>query len=363
VTVLAVGCGDTAPPRASSAPVTGSSATAAPTQMPAKAPSAIRFTVVASGDFLIHQPVWDRALALGGGRRYDFAPLFRAIRPIIRAADLAICHVETPLQRGAPQGYPVFRTPPDLARAIKSTGWDVCSTASNHTLDLGQGGIDSTIRTLNHAGLRHAGSYRSAAARLRPTIVTVKGVRVAFLSYTQVSNGQIAPHPWSVNVADAHRILAAARRARAKGAQVVIVGIHWGDEYVSRPSAAQVALARRLTLSPNITAIVGQHVHVVQPTRRVHGKVVVYGEGNLVSNQDASCCPTPTQDGIIARLTFEVRGDRAHVIGVRAIPTWVRHPDYLVLPVRRALRYDRADRAALLASLRRTRSVLGRYAG
>src|SRR3954454_15909214 len=130
--LVAVGCGDGSPRAATAPPVTGSSATAAPTRVAAKPPQAIRFTVVASGDFLIHQPVWDRALALGGGRRYDFRPMFRAVRPIVRAADLAICHVETPLQPGAPQGYPVFRTPPDLARGIKSTGWDVCSTASNH---------------------------------------------------------------------------------------------------------------------------------------------------------------------------------------------------------------------------------------
>jgi len=292
----------------------------------------VRLTVVATGDFLIHQPVWDRALALGGGH-YDFRPMFRRIRPIIRRADLAICHIETPLAPGAPQGYPVFRTPPALARAVKATGWDVCSTASNHTLDLGQGGISSTIRVLDRAGLRHAGSYRSAAARRRTTMLRVKGVRVAFLSYTQVSNGQVQPHPWSVNRAEPGLILADARRARRRGAQVVIVNLHWGDEFVARPSPAQVALARRLTRSPAITAIVGQHVHVVQPIRWLHGKPVVYGEGNLISNQTAACCPAASQRGIIARLTIVVRGAHSRVTRVRAIPTIVRHPDFTVLPL------------------------------
>jgi poly-gamma-glutamate synthesis protein (capsule biosynthesis protein) len=138
----------------------------------------------------------------------------------------------------------------------------------------------------------------------------------------------------------------------------VLVNLHWGDEYASAPSAAQRALARRLTRSPAITAIVGQHVHVVQPIRRVNGKVVVYGEGNLVSNQTVECCPAASQDGIVALLTVEVRGDRARVTRARAIPTWVRHPDYTVLPVRRALRGGWADRAQLRASLRRTRAAL-----
>jgi poly-gamma-glutamate synthesis protein (capsule biosynthesis protein) len=299
---------------------------------PAEPPRPVRLTVVATGDFLIHQPVWDRALALGGGH-YDFRPMFRRIRPIIRRADLALCHIETPLAHGAPQGYPVFRTPPALARAVRATGWDVCSTASNHTLDLGQGGIDSTIRALNRAGLRHAGSWRSAAAARRTTMVTVKGVRVAFLSYTQVSNGQLQPHPWSVGLARPRRILADASRARRRGARVVIVNLHWGDEFVARPSRAQVALARRLTRSPAITAVVGQHAHVVQPIRRVHGKPVVYGEGNLISNQTAACCPAATQRGIIARLTIRVADGQARVTRVRAIGVYVRHPDFTVLPL------------------------------
>lgn len=316
------------------------------------------FTVVATGDFLIHQPLWQRALAAGHGR-YDFRPLFARVRPIVRRADLALCHVETPLQPGAPQGYPVFKTPPALARAARWAGWDACSTASNHTVDRGQAGVDSTNRALDRAGLRHTGGFSSRRASRRITMLRAKGVKVAFLAYTQLTNGIPAPHPWSLNMAEPGRILRDARRARRQGAQVVLVNVHWGDEYSHRPSGAQRSLARRLTRSPVITAIVGQHVHVVQPIRHVHGKVVVYGEGNLVSNQTADCCATGSQDGIIARLTIAVRGDRARVVKVRAIPTWVRHPDYTVLPVRRALRHPGAHAAELRASLRRTVGVVG----
>lgn len=297
-------------------------------------PPAIVLRIAASGDFLIHQPIWDRALALGHGR-YDFRPLFRRIRPIVRGADLAICHVETPLVPGSPHGYPVFRTPPALARAIHHTGWDVCSTASNHTVDAGQAGVDSTLRALDRFGLRHHGSASSARGARRIPIVRRKGVGIALLSYTQVTNGIPSPHPWSLNMADAPRILRDARRARRAGARVVIVGLHWGDEFVAAPSSAQRALAERLTRSPAITAIVGQHVHVVQPIERVHGKVVVYGEGNLISNQDASCCPAASQEGIIAMLRVRVRGDEVKVTRARGIRVRVSHPDYTVVPVRR----------------------------
>lgn len=293
---------------------------------------AVRLTIAASGDFLIHTPVAQRALALGGGRRYDFAPMFARVRGVIAGADLALCHNETPLVPGPVQGYPVFRTPPDLARSIKRVGWDACSTASNHSLDAGQYGIDTTLRALRSAGVKATGTARSAQARRRITMLRVKGVRVAFLSYTAVSNGQAVPHPWSVNWASPGPILREARRARRRGARIVIVNIHWGTEFVSAVSPQQRALARRLTRSPAIDAIVGQHVHVVQPIRRVHGKPVVFGEGNLVSNQTAACCPAASQDGLIALLDFVVRPDRrARARRIRYVPTWVRHPDYTVM--------------------------------
>jgi Bacterial capsule synthesis protein PGA_cap len=300
---------------------------------PAAAPDRpVRLTVAATGDLLIHTPVAQRALALGGGRRYDFAPLFAPVRRPIARADLALCHVETPLVPGPVQGYPVFRTPPDLARSIRRVGWHACSTASNHSLDAGQYGIGTTLRALRSAGVKATGTARSARARRRTTMMRVKGVRVAFLSYTAVSNGQAVPHPWSVNWASPGPVLRDARRARRRGARLVIVNVHWGTEFVAAVSPQQRTLARRLTRSPAIDAIVGQHTHVVQPIRRVRGKPVVFGEGNLISNQTAGCCPAASQDGLIALIDFVVRRGRpVRARRIRYVPTWVRHPDMTVL--------------------------------
>jgi poly-gamma-glutamate synthesis protein (capsule biosynthesis protein) len=184
-------------------------------------------------------------------------------------------------------------------------------------------------------------------------MLRVRGVRVAFLSYTAVSNGQAVPHPWSVNWASPGLILADARRARRRGARIVIVNLHWGSEYVQPVTPQQRALAQRLTRSPAIDAIVGQHAHVVQPIRRVNGKPVVFGEGNLISNQTAACCATAAQDGLIALIDFVVRpGRRARAPRIRYVPTWVRHPDLTVLPA-----------APGSPSWNRTVSVAGRRPG
>lgn len=292
--------------------------------------------------------MWERARALAGDGGYRFSPLLRPLRPWVRRADLALCHMETPMTGAPPDGYPTFNTPPALARAIARTGWDACSTASNHTLDRGAAGVAGTIRALHRAGVAHAGSARTRRESRRITMLTARGVKVAFLAYTAVSNGQREPHPWSLAEADPRRIRRDAAHARSQGARAVIVNLHWGDEYRSRPSAAQRALVRRLRPSRAITAIVGQHAHVVQPIRRLGGRWVVYGTGNLLSNQTAACCPAASQDGVLVLLHLRVGDGRARVARIRYVPTVVRHPDYTVVPVWRGPSY------------RRTAGVMGR---
>jgi poly-gamma-glutamate synthesis protein (capsule biosynthesis protein) len=331
------------------------------TRFEQRAARTVRLTVSASGDLLIHSPVFRQALAYGGGSSYEFRPLFRKVAPWIRRADLALCHVETPLSPGPPRGYPLFSTPVSLARAIARTGWDACSTASNHSLDAGQGGIDSTLRALERAGIRHTGSYRRAAGARRLLAFRIKGVKIAVLAYTETTNGNPLPRPWSLNLARRRRIIADARRARRKGARVVLVNVHWGPpEYTPRPAPSQFRLARSLARSPSITAVLGQGPHVVWPVRWLAGKPVVFSEGNLVSNQTAACCSPAAQDGLIALLHIRVSGNRERVERVRYLPTWVRHPDFTVLPVGRALRKRLANPAELRASYARTVRTAGR---
>jgi poly-gamma-glutamate synthesis protein (capsule biosynthesis protein) len=336
------------------------------TARPAKRAKPIRFTVSASGDLLMHQPLLDRARANGGGREYDFRPFFRKVRPYVAGVDLALCHVETPMGPGPPSTYPIFNTPTGLAASIRRSGWDACSTASNHSNDQGQAGIDGTVAALHRRGVGHTGSFASRRASRRPTIVSVHGVKIGFVAYTDATNGIPAPHGWSLNeyaaaspAAGARAILADARRARRAGADAVIVNIHWGTEYARAPNASQLAVAGRLTRSRHVDAVVAQGPHVVQPIRRMNGKFVVFSEGNLVSNQSAAAgLPAATQDGLIALFDFNVRGDRVRVRRVRYAPVWVRPGDYVVLPARAGADPDHAQ--ALRESYARTVSVAGR---
>jgi Bacterial capsule synthesis protein PGA_cap len=337
---------------------------------PEPEPEPVRLTVSVSGDMLIHSPVWAQALALGGGETYDFAPMFAELGPYVEGVDLALCHLETPMTPDPPTSYPIFNTPPALADAVAASGWDACSTASNHSVDQGEEGIVETGKALDRAGVPHTGTFTSASARRRPLILDVDGARIAYLAYTTDTNGLPIPQPWSVNMAEPDRILADARRARQEGADAVIVNIHWGGgivaEFSPEPSEGQIELVERLTASPDVTAVVGQGPHVVQPIRRINGKYVVFSEGNLISNQGAAVgLPEASQDGFIGLLDLVIGTEEgaARVADVSYVPIWVSQPDYTVLPVGDALADGQGDPASLTASYERTVSVTGESAG
>ena len=316
----------------------------APREATAPTPPAETFDIVATGDLLLHGPILRRAHDPLTGR-YDFRPMFAAIRPIISRAAVALCHVETPIGAGAPSSYPIFNAPRELADAIRWTGWDACSTASNHSLDQGAEGVATTRRHLARVGVRATGTARSPAESRRILILRVRGVRIAFLSYTYGTNGLSPPARWSVNVISRARVVADARRARRRGAELVLVNFHWGSEYVEAPNPEQRALARFLLRRRVVDAIVGQHAHVVQPIRRIAGRFVVYGEGNLISAQSVACCAAETQNGLIAVLRVRAPGGKPFVTRVDYVPIRVRRPDYRVLNVGATLRRLRARAA------------------
>src|SRR5690606_1069363 len=169
-------------------------------------------------------------------------------------ADLAICHMETPLapEDGPYEGYPLFSSPPQILPALVETGYDACTTASNHTFDKAAAGVDRTLDFLDDAGLAHAGSARTPAEAEEPTLIDVETtegpVTVGLLSYTYGFNG--IPYPdgdeWRGNLIDEEEILAEAGAAREAGAELVVLSMHWGDEYVHDPNQQQLDLAPEL---------------------------------------------------------------------------------------------------------------------
>ncbi|MET9504552.1 CapA family protein [Streptomyces sp. NPDC006622] len=275
------------------------------------APSAQRgFTLVATGDILPHASVVDRARFDAGGTGHDFGPMFAGIQPVVAGADLALCHLET--VRGAAD--PAAALLPQLAAALAATGYDGCSTASEHALDDGPDGVRRTLEALDGTGVRHAGTARSATEAASVTLLRAGAAKVAHLAYTYDTDGVPLPEgqPWAVSLIDENKIVADARNARRAGADVVVVSLHWGTPWQDAPDDRQLTLAGALTASrtgdrPDIDLILGGHAHVPQAYEKVNGTWVVYGLGDQVAGE------TPNPAGVVdpranqssvARFTF-----------------------------------------------------------
>jgi poly-gamma-glutamate capsule biosynthesis protein CapA/YwtB (metallophosphatase superfamily) len=321
----------------------------------AEAASPRRITVAFTGDIIGSPATWPAARRYADGHGFDYRPMFARLRTLISSADLAICHLETPLSGPgvAISGAPRFAAPHQVAAAIRFAGYDGCSTASNHSLDQGMPGIRTTLDALDRARVQHAGTARTKAESRRITTYTVGGVVIAHLSYAFGFNGLHPRHPWEANLIEPTRIIARAQRARREGADLVIVSLHWGLELHHAPSTWQLDVARRLTSSHAIDLIVGHHVHVVQPIRRVRRRWVAYGVGNSLTGMLAQDYVPDVQDGMVVLVTFEHDTAGWHVARVRFAPTWVQPGPFVVRLVGPAIDAGRLP-TSILAELRRS---------
>ena len=345
---------------ASTAPVDVSSTT--PTTAPTTTTAPPRTALLAfGGDVLIHQPVWEAA-ATGTG--HDFNPMLDPIAPLLSAADLALCHLEVTLGRpGEPlSGYPRFRAPGALAADLAEAGFDGCSVASNHALDRGETGIAATLDALDAAGLGHSGTARSPEEDRAARLYEAGGIAVGHLSYAYGFNGFQPPagKEWLVDPIDPARILEDAAALRTAGAELVVVSLHWGNEYAHGVTAAQQEVADALAAAPGaVDLVVGHHAHVVQPISKVGGMWVVWGLGNLLSNNSPGCCTTEATDGLVVTVAVGDREDRSgvEVCSITYTPTWNERSGYRVLPAAESVAASADDPAladALRASWQRT---------
>lgn len=323
-----------------------------------------------SGDVLPHEAVQLQAGAYGGPGVYDFGPMFAEVAPIVSAADLAICHMETPLSADSTDlsSSFIFNSPGELGTALADAGYDGCSLASNHAYDKGAAGVDSTVAVMERSGLGFAGMARNQLERETPRLYEINGISIAHLSYTFNLNLKVLPdaEPYLVNVIDQEAILVEARRARAAGADFIVLSMHWGNEYQQTPNAQQLGLTDALLPDPDVDLIIGHHAHVAQPWDRRGDEIVVFGLGNSLSNQSAECCVASTQDGVMARLQIEEQRDgRYLVVDASYIATWVDRSDYTIVPVAEALangeRPGQAD--TLRTSQGRTASAVNALGG
>ena len=297
----------------------------------------------ATGDIMFHPSQLDGAYDYTTNT-YDFKNSFKAIRDIIREADIAIANFEGTTAGNeiyAYQGYPLFNAPDEALDAIKNAGFDILSTANNHSLDTRKAGIIRTIEQIKIRGMEPIGTFKEKP-ETRVLIKDVKGIKFAFLSYTEMVNGLesvLSPEDLDamVNIIDQTKMKEDAAYAKEQNADVIIAFLHWGDEY-SRIQAQRQEILADMLFRSGVDIILGSHPHVIQPTQALDyegkTKFVAYSMGNFISNQRVETLipygmtehvSKYTEDGIIIDIEIEKKAGTKEVTieNINYIPIWV----------------------------------------
>lgn len=328
--------------------------------LPVGTPDPTVIKIAAVGDFLMHMPVVHGAADPVTGN-YDFKPLLKEISPYFTGADYVLANLETRLagREQGYSGYPLFNSPSELASDMREMGIDMVLTANNHSLDMGVKGLLATLDNLDAAGLDHIGTYRSREDREQPFIKDINGIRIGFLNYTQSTNGIPVPpdRSYLVNMIDRNLMLADVAQLKEAGADFIVACPHFGIEYQRQPDEIQKTVVLEL-LQAGADAVLGNHVHVVQPIEYLvmedstKPALVVYSLGNFISNQRWRY----SDSGIMVNLIIEKGADEptARLSQVEWLPVWVHtYPAdgktrYRVLPVDEAIAWYEAGEDPLL---------------
>lgn len=253
-------------------------------------------TIVAIGDTLCHSQNFKDAYDSSTGV-YDFSPMFKYITKYFEDATVCVGNLEASLagpSRGY-SGYPTFNTPEHLAIDLKELGMDIMTTANNHVLDMGYSGLTSTLNYLDEAGLEHTGSSRSPEEQTQILFKDLNGIKTAFLAFTYGTNGIPVPSgkEYCVNLINKDFMKAKIDQAKAEGAELICVSMHWGDEYQTKPNSTQKDLAEFL-IKNDVQVILGCHPHVPEPIEMktvtmedgtTKSGFVIYSMGNFFSAQ------------------------------------------------------------------------------
>jgi poly-gamma-glutamate synthesis protein (capsule biosynthesis protein) len=335
-------------------------------------PKTQKITLAAVGDIIFHMS------QINSGydeqtETFDFDRFFEYVKPVIESADIAVANFEgtTGGSKESYKAYPRFNIPDETLDAVKYAGFDILSTANNHTLDTYKEGLIRTLDEIEERGMLSVGTYREKPES-RVLYVEEKGIKIAFLSYTYSCNGMEATMTTEdldamVNMVNenqvlndktkASKILEDIEEAKTEGADVITAIMHWGNEYQKDPSVAQRELADLMFIN-GVDIILGSHPHVIQDSKTLEydgeKKFVIYSMGNFISNQRQESLDSEypsldnfyTEDGIIIKIEIEKDFETGvTTIGeIEFVPTWVyrvKAPplfDYDVIPVEEYLK-------------------------
>lgn len=251
-------------------------------------------TLILGGDVMLGRTVMTKSLD-GNDSTYPF----RKVKDTTKLADLVFVNLETPIVNNCPRHYDGFRfcADPRMTQSLVDAGINVVNLANNHTLNYGEKGFGETVGFLTKNGISYVGEGNLV-------VKEVRGTKFGFLGFGYVP------------VKDSQKDLEIVRDSNSK-VDVLIVGVHWGEEYQANPNRFQEELARKF-ISNGADVVVGHHPHWVQSIEYIDGKPIYYSLGNFVFDQMWS---EKTKEGMLIRLTFR----KDELVSEEKLPVYMKN--------------------------------------
>ena len=296
--------------------------------------------------------ITDAVVAAGGGS-YDYSQAFLDVAPLLANADITALNLEGTLV-GAPYGSETASAPTSLLQALRDAGVDMIQLANSYSISNGTSGLSATIQNVRDAGLEPLGVYSSNAefkSRKGYTLRNVKGVKIAFVSFTKGMDGLALPAGSEdcVNVlytdyastyqkVDVDGIKSVLQAVAKEKPDITIALLHWGSEFNDTISESQKEICT-LMQTNGVDAIIGTHSHYVQQMvyEPISGTFVAYSLGDFFGD----AARAGSEYSVI--LDLEITKDNAS--GSTRITNYSYTPIFTVAEEEKPLRVVRIDQA------------------
>ncbi len=273
--------------------------------------------IIFVGDIML-----SRGVASQIKKQNDFRYPFLAIADTVRAADLAFGNLEGPISDGGRDQGSIysFRAHPTVLQGLTFAGFDVLSVANNHMWDWGDEALLDTVKILGSHGITPVGAGEDELSANSPVVRQVGGTKVAFFAYTTLYPPRLEASSSTPGVSRFDEDVVATTIGAAKQfADIVVVSLHWGEEYESNANAYQKRVARML-VDAGADIVVGHHPHVIQEVEEYKNGLIFYSLGNFVFDQNFS---NATMEGLMMEVTVTDGGvATARQIPIKISPTF-----------------------------------------
>lgn len=234
-------------------------------------------TLLLTGDIMLARSVMEQSM----GRNNPTYPFIK-VADRLKSADIVFSNLETPIVSNCPKIDNQFKfcADPKMVIGLTFAGVDIVNLANNHTLNMGSSGLVETEKNLTENGIKWVGQGNLE-------VIEKNGIKFGFLGFDYVDN--------KLRDQDLELI----KKSKEK-VDLLVIGIHWGEEYKNIPSNLQKDIAQKIITS-GADIIAGHHPHVVQKMELIDNKPVFYSLGNFVFDQMWS---EETRRGVVGQLEF-----------------------------------------------------------